>query len=75
MSVFSLVFFRLHCMREKCGEWGQMREGSKPGVKGDREGERERARAGERGDQAQTVVAGEGGACSLPEVGGVIEWS
>ena len=31
-------------------------------------GGRERAR--ERGDQTQTVVAGEGGACSLPEVGG-----
>jgi len=35
--------------------------------------ERESERARERGDQAHTVVAGEGGACSLPEVGWVIE--
>ena len=33
-------------------------------IDGERESEKE------TGDQTQTVVAGEGGACSLPEVGG-----
>ena len=39
------------------------------GVKKIRERERN-PRARESGDQAETVVAREGGACSLPEVGG-----
>ena len=34
--------------------------------------DRERESKRKRGDQAQKVVAGEGGACSMPEVGGVV---
>jgi len=36
---------------------------------GERERERASQRARERADQAHTVVAGEGGGCSLPEAG------
>ena len=41
-------------------------------LKEEREGGRERERARERRHQAQAVVAGEKGTCSLPEVGGCV---
>ena len=49
--------------------FGRRRE-SEGEREGEKEEERETEKTRERSDQAQTLVAGEGEACSLPEVGG-----